>query len=74
MTRGRFSTCRCCGALTTSAYCDACGRHRAQRDTVVHDVVTALWGKAGAASFQTELRARRLTARRATKPERTKPA
>ena len=69
--RRRFSTCRCCGGLAASVYCDQCGAHHVQRAALVQAAVRALWGNAGATRFETELRARRLSARRTAKPGRT---
>jgi hypothetical protein len=52
MTRGRrFSTCRCCGALAASVYCDGCGAHHTQRAAVAEAAVLALWGTAGIPSM-----------------------
>jgi hypothetical protein len=66
----RFTTCRCCGGFASSAYCSGCGAHNTQRLAVAQAAVLALWGTAGLARWQTELRARRLSARRTTRPER----
>jgi hypothetical protein len=69
--RRRFTTCKCCGGLSGgSAFCAPCGAHQVQRSAVAHAVVRALWGSDGAARFETELRARRLFARRTAKPGR----
>ena len=68
--RRRFTTCRCCGGLTASSLCDPCGSHHAQRIAVVQAAILALWGSAGAVRYETELRARRLASRRATRPGR----
>ena len=69
MTR-RFTTCKCCGGLAPSAFCDGCGAHHAHRAALVLAVVRALWGNDGATRFETELRGRRLSARRTTRPGR----
>ena len=67
--RRRFTTCRCCGGFASSAYCDGCGDHHARRLAVAQAAVAALWGADGVARFRTELRARRISARRtANKP------
>jgi len=68
--RRRFSPCRCCGTLAASVYCDGCGAHHSQRIAVAEAAVAAIWGANGVIRFKTELRARRLTARRTTKPGR----
>lgn len=70
MTRRRSPVCRCCGALAASAYCDQCGTHLVQRAAIVQAAVAAIWGTAGVTKFQTEMRARRLVARRTAKPGR----
>ena len=72
MTR-RFTICKCCAGLSASAYCDGCGAHHAHRAAAALAAVRALWGNDGAARFETELRGRRLSARRTTKPRRRTP-
>ena len=68
--RRRFSTCRCCGGLAASAFCDQCGAYHVQRAALVQAVILALWGSAGLTRYQTEMQAQRLSARRA-RPRRT---
>ena len=70
MTRRRGPTCRCCGALAASAYCDNCGGHHTQRAAVAQAAIVAIWGTAGLTRYQTEVRAGRLAGRRTTKPGR----
>ena len=65
MTR-RFTTCKCCGGFASSSLCDSCGDHHARRLAVAQAAVLALWGADGVTRFKTELRARRLGARRTT--------
>ena len=72
MTPARFSPCRCCGALAASAYCDGCGAHHTQRIAVAEAAVAAIWGTAGLTRFKADLRARRLTVRRAARPARSR--
>lgn len=62
----RFTTCRCCGGFASSSYCAGCGDHHARRLAVTQATVAALWGADGVTRFRTELRARRLSARRTT--------
>jgi hypothetical protein len=69
MTR-RFTTCKCCGSFASSAYCDGCGDHHTQRLAVTQAAVAALWGADWVARFKTELRIRRISARRAARPGR----
>ncbi len=66
----RFTTCRCCGGLSASAYCGSCGDFHTRRLAVVQAAVAAIWGEDGVGRFKTELRARRLGARRTTKQGR----
>jgi len=66
----RFTTCKCCGGLTSSAYCDRCGAHHTHHAALVQAVIRALWGSAGLTQYQTEMRGRRLAKQRATKPGR----
>ena len=79
MIRGRIPVCKCCGSLSPSAYCDGCGAHHTQRIAVVHAAIVALWGSVGLTRYQTEVRAQRLSARRArsrrtAKSRRTSPS
>ncbi len=67
MTR-RFTTCKCCGGFSASAYCDGCGAHHVQRAAVVQAVIRALWGSAGLTQYETEVRGRRLATRRTARP------
>ena len=70
MTARRFTTCKCCGGFASSALCDPCGDFHVRRLAVVQASVAALWGATGAGRFKAELRARRLGARRTTRPGR----
>ena len=70
MTRNRGPRCRCCGMPAESTYCGPCGANHVRHAAVVHAVILAIWGTAGLASYETELRAQRLARRRATKPGR----
>ena len=66
MTRGRIPVCKCCGSLSASSLCGPCGSHHTQRLAAAQAAVLALWGTAGLAQWQTEIRVRRLAGRRRT--------
>lgn len=70
MTARRFTTCKCCGGFASSAYCDGCGDFHTRRLAIVQAAVAAIWGADGVTRFRAELRARRLGARRTTRPGR----
>ena len=53
-----------------STYCGPRGADHVRYAAAVQAVILAIWGTAGLASYETELRARRLARRRATKPGR----
>ena len=74
MTRGRFSTCKCCGALAASAYCDGCVAHHTRRIAVAQAAIVAIWGTAGLARYQTEVRVQRLSGRHTGRQRSTRPA
>lgn len=63
MTRRRGPTCRCCGMPAESAYCGPCGANHIRHATTVRAAILAIWGTAGLARYETELRAQRLTKR-----------
>ena len=54
----RFSTCKCCGALTASALCDSCGDFITRGASLSSrpPSIAAIWGgRTGSADFRTEL-------------------
>ena len=70
MTRNRGARCRCCGMPAESTYCGPCGADHVRHAAIVQAAIVALWGSAGLARYQTDVRAQRLAKRRATKPRR----
>ncbi len=48
-----------------STYCGPCGADHVRHAAAVQAAIVAIWGSAGLASYETELRAQRLARRRA---------
>lgn len=65
MTR-RPRSCRCCRGPSAGPYCQPCVQHAATYARVTADIIAALWGHDGVHRYETELRARRLAAKRTT--------